>query len=150
MKHYTTTQLLALVLKGETSEHLDVCAWCTEQYEFGRQYLEYDVDEQGYGPPCRQRSEYRLAAQSSESAQPMFRLRRTWYLGANAAILRVLEDTQRKRLTGFFISEQPPRPGTRIRFDGIDQDFTPDSNGTFEIGAAGIDIEPMNVIILTS
>jgi hypothetical protein len=77
----------------------------------------------------------------------MFRLRRTWYLNNNSVVLRVIEDMQRKVLTGFLITEQFKSVQARIRFDGIDKEFIPDLNGVFEIGSANIDIEPMQVTV---
>ncbi|MBR9977906.1 MAG: hypothetical protein KFH87_07440 [Bacteroidetes bacterium] len=94
--------------------------------------------------------QYRLAAETGLGTAPLYRLRRTWYLRNSSIILRVIEDTQKQILTGFFIAERPEDQGMHIRFDGIRGEFIPDSNGVFEIGPASIDIEPMSVTLLPS
>ncbi len=156
MKHLDMKSILTLAMRGETASHLDVCSFCREQYQLA-------VDFLSFSPDAVQREEetesagaklapaaWRLAAQSAETAEPIFRLRRTWYFNSDGSILRVIEDTQRQMLTGFFISEQRPSEELRIRFDGIDREFVPDPNGVFEIGAASINIEPMQVTVSNS
>jgi hypothetical protein len=154
MEHHDLNTLLFLARRASPSAHMDDCCFCREQYELAIDFLSVaagtgedraESAERGYPNPGLQ---YRLAAQTGELMIPQFRLRRTWYLKNNAVILRVIEDTQQQRLTGFFIAEREEDRQLRIRFDGIDGDFMPDSNGVFEIGAASIDIEPMNVTLL--
>ncbi|MDX9758460.1 MAG: hypothetical protein RBU27_04785 [Bacteroidota bacterium] len=140
---------------GRSSPHLETCAFCREQFELAVDLLaamattpEIDANatenlDSGVLPPS-----YRLAAQTTDAQLPQFRLRRTWYLKNNSVILRVIEDTRRQLLTGFFIAEHAEDLQLRVRFDGIEQDFRPDDHGVFEIGAASIDIEPMKVFLL--
>lgn len=154
MKHLDMKTILALAMRGETASHLDVCSFCSEQYQLAVDFLAFSPDdvhreEKTYEeaavtiPPS-----WRLAAQHAQPASPLFRLRRTWYFNTDGSILRVIEDTQKQVLTGFFISERRPEGMPRIRFDGISEDFRPDTNGVFEIGAASINIEPMQVTIV--
>lgn len=151
MEHLTIQQLLTHARRGETPAHTAACAFCREQLALAQEYLAIaTVDEitsvRG-GDDFQQDAGYRLAAQTLDFGPVMFRLRRTWYIDNNSVILRVIEDMQRKVLTGFFISENLRAVQTRIRFDGIDREFMPDLNGVFEIGSANIDIEPMNVTV---
>lgn len=157
MAHHDLTKLLTMARLGQPSEHMESCCFCTEQYELARDFLTSALDilhsseSEGSQEDLRLHSmPYRLAAQTVNVSVPQYRLRRTWYLDNNAAILRVIEDTQRKSLIGFFIADRHGEHDIRIRFDGIEQDFTPDDNGVFEIGMAAIDIEPMKVTLLRS
>lgn len=151
MEHYSNHQILMFASRGESPAHVNECAFCREQLILANEYLvfeseqevEIDDPEDDYSPYLS----YRLAAQTSETGQAMFRLRRTWYLENNSVVLRVIEDLQRKVLTGFMISERPRIAHAQIRFDGIDRVFVPDLNGVFEIGSASIDIEPMIVTV---
>lgn len=157
MAHHDLTSLLSMARYGKPSLHMDSCSFCREQYDLALDFLSStpemfrssddaaEPDERGH-----RSAPYRLAAQTVNAVVPQYRLRRTWYLNNNAAILRVIEDTQRQSLTGFFIAEHLGDHDVRIRFDGIEQEFVPDVNGVFEIGIAGIDIEPMKVTLLRS
>ncbi|MDT8324333.1 MAG: hypothetical protein RRA94_09485 [Bacteroidota bacterium] len=156
MKHLGMKDLLSLARKGEQSTHLDACSFCREQYQLAVEFLAFSPDtvrreedsiQQAEGPSAFRQSQYRLAAQTTQSVTPMFRLRRTWYFDNNSMILRVIEDLQRGILTGFFITERN-REELRIKFDGLDEVFQPDRNGVFEIGSATINIEPMKVILV--
>lgn len=156
MEHLDLETVLSLALRGERSAHFDVCCFCREQYALALDYLAFEAkmvadenadDLQPYGDSNQQ---YRLAAETGLDTTPLFRLRRTWYLRNSSIILRVIEDTQKQILIGFFIAERPEEQGMRIRFDGIREEFIPDSNGVFEIGIASIDIEPMSVTLLPS
>ncbi len=156
MEHHDLKTLLSLARRGEPSAHMHACSFCREQFALAMDFLssagemmqESDaVPSEGSG---YRQTAYRLAAQSSAAAVPQYRLRRTWYLNNNAAILRVIEDTLEQQLTGFFIAERSEDQHIRIRFDGIDREFVPDSNGVFEIGTSSIDIEPMKVILLSA
>ena len=155
MKHLEMKSILALAMRGESASHLDVCSFCREQYQLAVEFLSFSPDairqeeETGIAITQLAPASWRLAAQSNDISAPLFRLRRTWYFNTDGSILRVIEDTQRQILTGFFISERRPSKDLRIRFDGIDSDFIPDINGVFEIGAATINIEPMQVIVRT-
>lgn len=155
MEHHNLITLLAMARLGRPSPHMETCSFCREQYELALDLLSAtEAMHEGaqHGAEREEHrmrpSSYRLAAQTADTLIPQFRLRRTWYLKNNAVILRVIEDTQRQLLTGFFIAERFEDQRLRIRFDGIERDFTPDNNGVFEIGAASIDIEPMNVTLL--
>jgi hypothetical protein len=156
MSHLDMKTLLTLAMRGETSSHFEVCSFCREQYQLAVEFLSFSPDHVqenelasaaaiAKSPPA-----YRLAAQTSDVVSPMFRLRRTWYFDRYGSILRVIEDTQRQVLTGFFISDRQYSDCLRIRFDGIDEEFRPDVNGVFEIGPAGINIEPMQVTVINS
>ncbi len=154
MEHLTIPQLLLLVRRGENPAHANECAFCREQLALARDYLSFvsddDMTANEIPNEVLPHLAYRLAAQTVDLGPVMFRLRRTWYLEDNSIVLRVIEDIQRKVLTGFFISEQVRSARALIRFDGIDRDFIPDLNGVFEIGSASIDIEPMNVTVSRS
>ena len=156
MKHLDMKALLAFAMREEIPSHLAECSFCSEQYQLAVDFLSFSPDEvpesdtdaagtAGLSPPA-----YRLAAQVAAPTSPLFRLRRTWYLDKYGSILRVIEDTRRQVLTGFFISDRKDTERLRIRFDGIDAEFQPDANGVFEIGAAGINIEPMQVTVIHS
>ncbi len=154
MMHHDLKTLLHLARCGEPSVHMGACSFCREQYDLARDFLASaaemmpaDLDTSGSRRAAYSQVPYRLAAQTSTSMIPQYRLRRTWYLNNNAVILRVIEDTQRQILTGFFIAAQSEDQKLRIRFDGIDREFIPDTNGVFEIGLSSIDIEPMNVTL---
>jgi hypothetical protein len=159
MKHPDMKELLTLARRGERIPHLEACSFCMEQYQLAVEFLQFSPDtvheergwiqEEGATLPYERRA-YRLAAQSTDTMPPMFRLRRTWYFDNNSKILRVIEDIQRGVLTGFFITEREAKGDIRLRFDGIDKDFLPDHNGVFEIGSANINIEPMQVTLLGS
>lgn len=158
MKHLDMKELLTLARRGGHSDHLDTCVFCSEQHQLAVEFVQFapdrvhgegtDHDSIASGENGRQR--YRLAAQSAPMDTPIFRLRRTWYFENNATILRVIEDVPRKMLTGFIISERGAQDIPKIRFDGIDREFLPDVNGVFDIGDAGINIEPMTVTLLRS
>jgi hypothetical protein len=160
MAHLTIQQLLMLACRGERPAHVDECAFCREQLDLAADYLaftekiarQYMIEMAASDEDLEhvESVNYRLAAQTLDLGPVMFRLRRTWYLNNNSVVLRVIEDIQRKVLTGFLISEQLRSVQARIRFDGIDRDFIPDLNGVFEIGSANIDIEPMNVTVSAS
>ena len=156
MTHLDMSELLAAARSGTWTQHLDDCSFCREQYQLAVEFLAFSPDtvqqedERGQGAAGQAlpgRKGYRLAAQTAQAVSPMFRLRRTWYLDNNARILRVIEDLEEETLTGFFISEHGGKEHVHIRFDGIEQDFSPDHNGVFSIGPASIDIEPMQVSI---
>ncbi len=151
MRHLSMQQLLAAALRDEPPAHISECAFCGEQYDLAVDYLRFEQSEaegmEGMSSPLPSAPQYRLAAQTAEQDLPMFRLRRTWYLDGNSTILRVIEDTQRKLLTGFLITEPASTLRRIVRFDGIERSFSPDKNGVFEIGSANIDIEPMNVVV---
>ncbi|MBE0643239.1 MAG: hypothetical protein IH600_04100 [Bacteroidetes bacterium] len=157
MEHHDLKTLLFFARNGQPSAHLDRCAFCREQFELAVDFLASAPEifqdgevEAGTEEFSYRSTHYRLAAQSTTASAPQYRLRRTWYLNNNAVILRVIEDTQRQQLTGFFIAERSEDQHIRIRFDGIDREFVPDANGVFEIGTSSIDIEPMKVILLTA
>ncbi|PLX32016.1 MAG: hypothetical protein C0600_04025 [Ignavibacteria bacterium] len=158
MNHLDMKELLTLARRGAQSEHLESCSFCSEQYQLAVEYLQFTPDmvhkedSPGGEPDIQEygRSTYRLAAQSAPNASPVFRLRRTWYFENNSTILRVIEDVQRSLLTGFYISEREGKDAPRIRFDGIEKEFTPDINGVFDIGDAAINIEPMTVTLVRS
>lgn len=154
MKHLEMKDLLAMARKGERSSHLDACSFCREQYQLAVDFLAFSPDTvhgeengMGQGEEASGYRQYRLAAQTTQSVTPMFKLRRTWYFDNNSMILRVIEDLQRGMLTGFFISERS-REQLRIKFDGLEQEYQPDRNGVFEIGSASINIEPMKVTLV--
>lgn len=154
MMHHDLKTLLLLARCGEPSAHMDRCSFCAEQYDLARDFLasaaEMMQDDPETGDPRFMgyaQEQYRLAAQTAGSLIPQYRLRRTWYLNNNAVILRVIEDTQRQQLTGFFIAAESEDQKMHIRFDGIDREFIPDINGVFEIGLSSIDIEPMSVTL---
>jgi hypothetical protein len=153
MEHLTIQQILFIARRGEESEHASECAFCQEQLELACDFLSFSHADESMLGVCAEEipvnSGYRLAAQSLEPGSAMFRLRRTWYLQNNSIVLRVIEDLQKNILTGFFISEMGEMAHVRIRFDGIDREYVPDLNGVFEIGSASIDIEPMNVSVIT-
>lgn len=154
MEHHDIVTLLTMARQHRPSAHLDECAFCREQYEHALDLLtmfdgaeeDFSIGSEEY--PARHFS-YQLAAQTGEAPSPLFRLRRTWYLRNNAVILRVIEDTARQRLTGYLIAESNPERPIRVRFDGLEKEFRPDGNGVFEIGASSIDIEPMNVTLVS-
>lgn len=155
MDHHDLITLLSMARTGRSSPHIDACAFCREQWDLAVDLLasmaalpEFDANAVDNPDPGVVSPSYRLAAQTMDSLLPQFRLRRTWYLKNNSVILRVIEDTRRQLLTGFFIAEHPEDLRLRIRFDGIEREFRPDDNGVFEIGAASIDIEPMKVSLL--
>jgi hypothetical protein len=153
MNHLDMKELLALASKGERSDHLDDCSFCSEQYQRVVDSIESSPDtvlgEEGMEAFETIRDQKRSGnRQPTQPVTPVFRLRRTWYFENNSMILRVIEDIQREVLTGFFISERGLKDLPRIHFDGIDREFTLDTNGVFEIGAASINIEPMNVTLL--
>ncbi len=153
MEHHDLKTLLSIARRGQPSAHMDACSFCREQYELALDFLSSAgevMETPGIEDAGHRSVPYRLAAQTTASALPQYRLRRTWYLNNNAAILRVIEDTLEQQLTGFFIAERSEDQKIRIRFDGIDREFVPDSNGVFEIGTSSIDIEPMKVILLTA
>jgi hypothetical protein len=134
---------------------METCSFCRDQYDLALDFLSSDMEtlhsineamEAGLREP--RQAPYRLAAQTAGPAVPLYRLRRTWYLEDNTVILRVIEDTQRHSLTGFFIGNHADDQDIRIIFDGIEKEFIPDGNGVFEIGIATIDIEPMKVTLM--
>jgi hypothetical protein len=157
MEHLSIQQLLMLACRGESPAHVAECAFCREQLDLAADYLAFSekialqrMSEMAVSDEVTESVEsvnYRLAAQTFDLGPVMFRLRRTWYLNNNSVVLRVIEDMQRKVLTGFLITEQFKSVQARIRFDGIDKEFIPDLNGVFEIGSANIDIEPMQVTV---
>ncbi|MCB2206130.1 hypothetical protein KQI65_15415 [bacterium] len=156
MKHLDMKDILTLARRGERTSHLDACSFCREHYQMAVDYLAFSPDmvrgeDQSINDTGHQSmygaQTYRLAAQTVETASPMFRLRRTWYFDNNARILRVIEDIPRGILTGFFIGEREDR-ALGIRFDGLDEEYHPDQNGVFEIGSANINIEPMKVTLV--
>lgn len=156
MEHHDITALMSMARLRAPSAHLDYCAFCREQYGYALELLDVldgsdqeAFDRAGIEEVGLRVASYKLAAQTGESAAPLFRLRRTWYLQNNAVILRVIEDTVRQRLTGYLISEPDPERNLRVRFDGLKAEFEPDQNGVFDIGAASIDIEPMNVTLVS-
>lgn len=156
MEHHDITALMAMARRRDPSAHLDHCAFCREQYAYALELLDIldgngleSFDREGLDGVGPRAASYRLAAQTGEAVAPLFRLRRTWYLQNNAVILRVIEDTVRQRLTGYLISEPDPEHRLRVRFDGLKTEFQPDRNGVFDIGAASIDIEPMNVTLVS-
>lgn len=155
MDHHDLITLLSMARAGRSSPHMAACSFCREQFELAVDLLastavteEFDGSAQEKLDPGSLPPSYRLAAQTADALQPQFRLRRTWYLKDNSVILRVIEDTRRQLLTGFFIAEHAEDLRLRIRFDGIEREFHPDDNGVFEIGSASIDIEPMKVFLL--
>lgn len=149
-----------LACRGERPVHVAECAFCREQLDLAKDYLAFSekiaqqrMSEMASSDEPQEfvsSANYRLAAQTLDIGPVMFRLRRTWYLNNNSVVLRVIEDMQRKVLTGFLISEHEKSAHTRVRFDGIDKEYTPDLNGVFEIGSASIEIEPMNVTLSAS
>ncbi len=155
MAHHDLTALLTLARQEKPSVHMESCSFCMEQYDLAVDFLTAAPEmlqsgerEEATDDVRHKAMPYRLAAQTANTAIPQYRLRRTWYLDNNAAILRVIEDTVRKSLTGFFIGDHLGAPDIRIRFDGLEQEFVPDINGVFEIGVSEIDIEPMKVTLL--
>ena len=155
MKHLEMEEVLALARRGERHPHMDECMFCAEEFAMAIELLDFETDMTSATAAGSDRelpvsvvSAYRLAAQSGETGNPMFKLRRTWYFDEDSAILRVIEDTERQTLTGFFISDRKELRSAGIRFEGLEGDFVPDRNGMFRIGPAAIDIEPMKVHLI--
>lgn len=153
MTHLEIDKILELAMRGDTHEHFAECAFCREQYNDAVELLNFeasalnlsgrDADE-----PVEWSRQFRLAAQDSDSPATDTHVRRTWYLESGTVVLRVMEDTERGMLYGHLIIDPSRYPTISIQFSGIDQEFRPDTKGTFLIGSATIEIEKMDASLV--
>lgn len=148
MKHLTTQEILHAARMQSRLPHMDECAFCSEHYSLAIGFLQFDPPAHARGDDLQNGIlEYRLAAQTDEVGTQLFRLRRTWYLDQDASIIRVVEDIQRKTLTGFLITEEHPST-ILVRFEEMGKEFSPDDQGMFEIGPSQTQVETMHVLLL--
>ena len=138
---------MQLARDGRTHPHCDVCAFCREQLEQLRDLMQGRMQGSAEGEGAVRRS-FRLAAQSNVGTFEGIRWRQTWYLEDGALLVRVVEDTAEHLLIGYCLCDPARLPGLRLRFSGIDGIFVPDATGRFILGSAGIDVEPMHVMIV--
>jgi hypothetical protein len=146
ISHLSELRLVQIARSGEDDPHLYECAFCREQYDALREMLLGAPQEQRAGTHPGD-SSFRLAAQSEADTDEDQRWRQTWYLEDGALVIRVIEETEKQRLTGFCIGDPERYAALRIRFSGLQDVFTPDAQGRFDIGPSSIEIEPMRVDI---
>ncbi len=152
-RHLDVAELFRLVRIGAAHPHLSVCSFCREQFEEVRELEEFRPEsaEPALAPPwvsTTARASYRLAAQDQELEKASHHPRRTWYLEDGAVVLRVMEDEQHARIFGHLIISPDRLATVRVRFSGIDKDFTPSADGVFDIGESALGIERMDAHLL--
>jgi hypothetical protein len=153
MTHLEIHEILELAMRGTHHDHLDECAFCREEYDNAVELMSFEASALSHSgsdadEPVEWSRQFRLAAQDSDSPATDTHVRRTWYLENGTVVLRVMEDTERGMLYGHLIIDPSRVASISIRFSGIDQEYRPDTSGTFLIGSASIEIEKMDVLLM--
>lgn len=151
--HLEMHEIFRLAMAGEHHSHLDSCAFCRTEYDDAVELLKFEAPASSEainaeGVWLTGHHQYRLAAQDSDGTIPETHVRRTWYLENGSAVLRVMEDSERRMLYGHLITDPTRYTTVVIRFDGIEGDFRPDQSGIFEIGSVDTEIEKMDAILI--